>query len=48
VSLTDTGKLQWAEQRDGEPLIHSTEPGTTWLKRLGVALMALLPIDWLL
>jgi len=48
VSLTDDGKLQWLEQREGEPLIHQTEPGTTRLQRLGVALMALLPIDWLL
>jgi putative cardiolipin synthase len=48
VSLTDTGKLVWLEQREGEPRVHTTEPGTTWLKRLGVSLMALLPIDWLL
>jgi cardiolipin synthase C len=48
VSLSKQGQLQWSEQRDEGATVHATEPGATWLKRLGVALMALLPIDWLL
>jgi putative cardiolipin synthase len=46
--LSAAGKLQWIEQCEGGERVHTTEPGTTWWKRLGVALMALLPIDWLL
>src|SRR4030095_866204 len=48
VRLSAAGKLQWLEQHDGGARVHTTEPGTTCWKRLGVALMALLPIDWLL
>lgn len=48
VSLNAAGKLQWVEQQEDGTRVHTTEPGTTWRKRLGVALMALLPIDWLL
>jgi putative cardiolipin synthase len=48
VSLNAAGKLQWVEQHEGGTRVHTSEPGTTWWKRLGVSLMALLPIDWLL
>ena len=48
VSLNAAGKLQWVEQSEGAERLHTTEPGTGWWKRLGVRLMALLPIDWLL
>ncbi len=48
VSLEASGKLQWAEHHESGARVHTTEPGTTWWKRAGVALMALLPIDWLL
>jgi putative cardiolipin synthase len=48
VSLSKQGRLQWSEQREEGTAVFKTEPGATWLKRLGVRLMALLPIDWLL
>jgi putative cardiolipin synthase len=48
VSLSKQGRLQWSEQREEGAALHTIEPGSTWLKRAGVALMALLPIDWLL
>ncbi|HKU14156.1 MAG TPA: phospholipase D family protein [Steroidobacteraceae bacterium] len=48
VSLNEAGKLQWVEQHESGPIVHTTEPGTTWRKRAAVALLALLPIDWLL
>jgi cardiolipin synthase C len=48
VSLNAAGKLQWVERHENGTRVHTTEPGTTWRKRAGVALMALLPIDWLL
>jgi putative cardiolipin synthase len=48
VSLNAAGKLQWVEQHESTARTHTTEPGTNWWKRAGVALMALLPIEWLL
>jgi putative cardiolipin synthase len=48
VILSDKGRLQWIERHESGETVHTTEPGTSWLKRLAVALMALLPIDWLL
>ena len=48
VTLSERGRLQWSERHENGEIVHTTEPGTGWLKRLGVALMALLPIDWLL
>ena len=48
VTLSEAGTLQWIERHENGEIVHTTEPGTTWRKRLGVALMALLPIDWLL
>lgn len=48
VKLDANGRLYWLEQRDGEVIRHDTEPGTSWMGRAFVALMAKLPIDWLL
>ena len=48
VSLNAAGRMLWVEQCEDGERVHTTEPGTTWWKRLGVALMALLPIEWLL
>ncbi|OPY90918.1 MAG: putative cardiolipin synthase YbhO [Syntrophus sp. PtaU1.Bin208] len=48
VSLSETGKLCWIEQRPREVLRHETEPGTTLWQRAGVHLLSLLPIEWLL
>jgi putative cardiolipin synthase len=48
VSLGRQHRLQWTEQREDGPVVFTREPGATWLQRLAVRLMALLPIDWLL
>ena len=48
VTLSEAGALQWIERHENGEIVHTTEPGTTWRKRVAVALMALLPIDWLL
>ena len=48
VSLGKDGELQWSEQHETGTRVFTTEPGVSWGKRLGVALMALLPIEWLL
>jgi putative cardiolipin synthase len=48
VRLSADGGLRWIERRGSEELSHDTEPGAGALKRLGVRLLSLLPIDWLL
>jgi putative cardiolipin synthase len=40
--------VQWLEHAAAGPIVHATEPGTTWRQRLAVRLLALLPIDALL
>jgi len=48
VRLTDKGELYWIERRDGKPLRHDAEPGTSAWKRAAVRFLSLLPIEWLL
>ncbi len=48
VRLTVDGKLYWVEQVGGQDVYHAREPRTTLWQRMGVGLLALLPIDWLL
>lgn len=48
VRLSDSGELYWLEHLDGETIRHDTEPGTTFMQRLGVDIIAILPIEWLL
>ncbi|MBN8714981.1 MAG: phospholipase D family protein [Xanthomonadales bacterium] len=48
VILDADGKLQWL-RRDGNGIErYATEPDSSWLRRVAVRLLALLPIDWLL
>ena len=49
VRLTDDGEaLQWIERGPAGEKRHDTEPGAGALRRLGVKLLSLLPIEWLL
>ncbi len=49
VRLAQDGQLRWVERNAaGVETWHASEPGATWWQRGSVALMALLPIDWLL
>jgi putative cardiolipin synthase len=48
VRLSRSGELYWIERLDGKERRHTTEPGTTWRQRAWVAVLSLLPIDWLL
>lgn len=48
VRLTESGTLNWIERREGETVLHQTEPGTNLLQRGFVQFMTVLPIDWLL
>lgn len=48
VCLNEAGRLEWHEQHENGVIVHKTEPGVTWWKRVAVRLLALLPIEWLL
>ena len=45
---SDGDGLEWIERSAAGEKRHSTEPGTTAWRRLGVGAMSLLPIEWLL
>jgi putative cardiolipin synthase len=40
--------LAWTERTTQGELRYDTEPGTSWLQRMGVEWMSMLPIEWLL
>lgn len=42
------GKLQWVEQRGGREIVHEKEPGAGFWRRAAVAVIATLPVEWLL
>ncbi|WP_345797402.1 phospholipase D family protein [Castellaniella sp. MT123] len=48
VRIGGNGKLEWVEQVDSATVVRHHEPGATFWRRAGVAVAALLPIDWLL
>jgi cardiolipin synthase C len=48
VGLRDGATLQWTESRDGRVVVHAQEPGAGLGLRFAVAVMSVLPIDWLL
>jgi putative cardiolipin synthase len=48
VRLAADGELEWVERSGGTEVVHRVEPGTTLMKRIGVALLSWLPIEWLL
>ena len=43
----DTGDVTWTSAGE-PPKEHRVEPGSSWWSRMGLALLALLPIEWLL
>lgn len=48
VRIGGKGKLEWEEQTDSALIVHQKEPGASFWRRVGVMMMALLPIDGLL
>lgn len=48
VQLTEGGDLVWIERTRSRTICHSVEPGTTRTNRGLVAMLAYLPIEWLL
>ncbi|MCK9563814.1 MAG: phospholipase D family protein, partial [Bacteroidales bacterium] len=48
VRFDDRGRIQWLERHGDEEIIHRREPNTGLLKRAGIFLLSILPIEWLL
>ena len=49
VRLAADGQtLEWLERTPQGEVRHTTEPGTSTMRRLGVGFMSVLPIEWLL
>ncbi len=48
LRLNGAGRLRWIERRNGDEIVHADEPGTTRARRIALALLSLLPIEWLL
>jgi len=40
--------LEWIERTESGETRHETEPGAGWLRRLGLEILSLLPVDWML
>lgn len=48
VKLGQGNRLYWQETTSSGTMLHSTEPESSALRRLGVRLLGMLPIEWLL
>ena len=48
VGLGDTGQLHWINRHDGVEVVQEEEPGTGVWRRFTVAVLSMLPIEWLL
>lgn len=47
--LTPEQKLVWLEPvTGGDPKIYQEEPGATWLQQIAIAVIGVLPVEWLL
>jgi putative cardiolipin synthase len=48
VRLGPGGSLEWVDRSEGNEIVHDHEPGASLWRRLCVAVLSLLPIEWLL
>jgi len=48
VGLGDTGRLHWIDRHEAGRFVREEEPGTGVWRRFAVALLSVLPIEWLL
>ena len=48
VILTGDGHLNWIERGPKGETLHTEEPGTNRLQRLGIRILSYLPIEWML
>jgi cardiolipin synthase C len=48
VGVSEDGRLQWEQRRGEDTIVFAAEPGAGLWKRMMVAALSLLPIEWLL
>jgi putative cardiolipin synthase len=48
VHIAADGRMQWVERSAAGERVHDDEPGASLLKRLGLGLLSVLPIEWML
>ncbi len=48
VRLDENNRLYWVSYQDGVEQRYDVDPGTSWLQRLFVRVLSVMPIDWLL
>lgn len=47
--LTPENKMVWIERLpDGKAVIYQEEPGASWLQQIAIAVIGILPIEWML
>ena len=47
--LTLDGQMAWTEDMpDGKRGIYQQEPGASWFKQVAIAVIGVLPVEWLL
>jgi len=44
----DGSSMEWIERTALGEARHNADPGTGWLKRFGVGVLSIFPIDWML
>ncbi len=48
-ALTPEGKMVWQEPlKDQDTVIYPEEPGATWFQQIAIAVIGILPVEWLL
>lgn len=49
VRLSPTDMLEWVVQdENGAQIVYTTEPNTTWLDRIMVKIIGVLPVEWMM
>ena len=46
--LTGNGAMVWREVTEAGGALHAVEPGSSWSRRLALAILGALPIEWML
>lgn len=48
LRLSEDGQVEWLDNASTPPVLHESEPGSTWWSRVMLRVLSTLPIDWLL
>ena len=49
LRLSPSGALEWTSMGEGgAPIVHATEPNTTWFDRFIVRVIGILPVEWMM